>query len=603
MTQIQGRTLTLTTPMPRDEDAVFPGENWFFYWKTSASLWRSKLEDLGSCRQLMVPLNWSFHTDTGDQFDFGAHRPETDLVRLWSIATEVGVPLVFLFPLTPMPYLANGGVPHLLARHMMQDSLGVNRVIVDGEGRFHSMYSFYDPRIFTAYGRFAAKVARLFSEKGVNSDVLGLRAGHLVYGRFQSFLDDYSPTFDKAFSRFLEAKRAERMQAGMSAGAGVATDVFTPGPLIKDETTERAYKVEFRQTIEELYLKAARENLSANWEGTINVNFLGASPANFFEKVVDVHSAKKYGRELTTCIVREILPSSVLLPSRVKKGVLHRQLDDLVVHSQLPYLVDESYYEGDRAPYFAPLKIFYAYSTITHPEDGADPLIKTGFVPYVQSEFGDTFAMRPLSKLNLEEATEVDGSIHIVTGRDIPARSFSEALRIFMNGGRVILDQSSLGPELARRLEAFLVENSLETEKIHFVTPITQTRLGEGRLVLFNGQTLSEEAPKAQHSFWQRLIATFNFHHLPLEADESILWFWRTRPSTHHELSYEEVRRLSVYNPSSYKKKVKLSLRQNFALIKVVDEFNSSLKTQPHEVEIELMPEGSVSLDFGVFSS
>src|SRR5690606_7595159 len=103
--------------------------------------------------------------------------------------------------------------------------------------------------------------------------------------------------------------------------------------------------------------------LSANWEGTLDVNFLGASPADFFEKVADVHPSRKYGLELSTSIVRELLPSSVLLPSRVKKGVLKKQLDELVVHSQLPFLIDDSYYEGDRAPYFAPLKLFYAYST------------------------------------------------------------------------------------------------------------------------------------------------------------------------------------------------------------------------------------------------
>lgn len=596
--------MTLTTPMPRDEDVVFPGENWFFYWKTSASLWRSKLEDLGSCRQLLVPLNWSFHSDTGDQFDFGAHRPETDLVRLYRLAHELSVPLVFLFPLTPLPYLANGGVPHLLARHMMQDSLGMNRVIVDAEGRFHSLYSFYDPRIFTAYGRFAARIARLFSENGVASDVMGLRAGHMVFGRFQSFLDDYSPTFDKAFGRFLEAKRAERVQgAQQSAGPEMLGSLFEEAPLITDPNVERVYKLEFRETIANLYQKAAEENLSANWEGTLDVNFLGASPADFFEKVADVHPSRKYGRELATSIVRELLPSSVLLPSRVKKGVLKKQLDELVVHSQLPYLVEDSYYEGDRAPYFAPLKLFYAYSTFTHPEDGDDPLFKTGFIPFIKKNFGDSFAMRNLNQLKLNEGGEVEGSLTIVTGKNIIQKFFSEALRIFMNGGRVILDQSALSPELIRRLEAFLVENSLDTEKIHFICSVTQARLGEGRLVLFDGSSLAAESAKNQNSFWERLISTFEFHYLGLEADESVHWFWRTRPSTHHELSYEEVRRLSVYNPSSYKKKIKLSLRHNFALIKVVDEYNSSLKTQPHEVEIELMPEGSVSLDFGVFSS
>ncbi len=69
-----------------------------------------------------------------------------------------------------------------------------------------------------------------------------------------------------------------------------------------------------------------------------------------------------------------------------------------------------------------------------------------------------------------------------------------------------------------------------------------------------------------------------------------------------HELKFEEIRRLSLYNPTSYRKKIKMNLSRNFVVYKVIDEINVIVQTFPNELEIELSPEGSVIVDFGVFS-
>ena len=74
--------MSLTTPVIRDEDSVFPGENWFLYWKTSASLWKTKIESRNDLGSILVPINWSFHSDTGDSYDFAVEKPETDLNKL-----------------------------------------------------------------------------------------------------------------------------------------------------------------------------------------------------------------------------------------------------------------------------------------------------------------------------------------------------------------------------------------------------------------------------------------------------------------------------------------------------------------------------------------
>ena len=108
-----------------DEESVFPGENWFFYWKTSASLWRVKLSELRGVTKIIVPINWSFHSEMGEKFDFGELKPETNLAQLAEIARELGKEIVFFVSTTPAPFIQNGGLPHFLSKTLSLDESGV----------------------------------------------------------------------------------------------------------------------------------------------------------------------------------------------------------------------------------------------------------------------------------------------------------------------------------------------------------------------------------------------------------------------------------------------------------------------------------------------
>ena len=82
-----------------DLDSVFPGENWFFYWKTSASLWAEKLKLFQGNSKVIIPINWAFHSETGDNYDFAKQKPETDLKKLVDVVRSVNLEPVFLLPL------------------------------------------------------------------------------------------------------------------------------------------------------------------------------------------------------------------------------------------------------------------------------------------------------------------------------------------------------------------------------------------------------------------------------------------------------------------------------------------------------------------------
>ncbi len=197
--------MTLTTPVPREFDSAFPGENWFFYWKTSASLWKTKLQDFPGSR-IIIPINWSFHSETGDTFDFGENRPETDLNKLLQIAREVNKKVVIFLPITPAPYLANGGLPHLLARSLALNSESMAYGIIDTDDNLIKLYSFFDPRVFEAFDRFVKRLGQYFAEHRISEDMWGVRAGYFHQGQFRSFLEDSSKAFDTAYVRFLQDK-------------------------------------------------------------------------------------------------------------------------------------------------------------------------------------------------------------------------------------------------------------------------------------------------------------------------------------------------------------------------------------------------------------
>jgi len=574
--------VSLTTPVPRDQDTVFPGENWFFYWKTSASLWKTKLQEFPGTK-IIIPLNWSFHSETGDQFDFDDHRPETNLKKLVEIATEVGKNVVFFLPLTPAPFLPNGGLPHLLARSVALNHEQMAYGIIDADDHLVKIYSFFDPRVFEAFDRFVKKLGQYFSVNKISSDVWGIRSGYFKDGQYRSFIEDSSKTFEQAFSRFLHTKKSD-------------DTVLSP-------IEERQYAFEFNKTIQNLYETNARESIGPNFEGSLDVAFLGAGTENFLKRLYGTILTADYSVELYEALAKDIIPSSVLLSHRLKKGVLTRELNDLVANSYLPSRLASTAYEHEDISSFQPLSFFKVFERI----DGVSSLFQNwsdlNLWEYLKASFGWSYKVIHSDTLKLHEnKNPYQENILLFHGHDVDRTIFNFILKTFMNGGRVILNRSGLSDEFNQRFETFFLENNLNVEKVHFQTQIQNIALGEGRLVLIEGEGFKELSKQEYFDFWKTLVETFSLVHVPIQNVEGLDFYWRTRPSSTNELKFEEVRRLSLYNPTSYRKKIKMNLTKNFVVYKVLDEINVLVQTFPNEIEIELSPEGSVIVDFGVFS-
>ena len=192
--------------------------------------------------------------------------------------------------------------------------------------------------------------------------------------------------------------------------------------------------------------------------------------------------------------------------------------------------------------------------------------------------------------------------IHFLQGAELNQQRYSDMLKLFMSGGQIILNTAKMPDDFRRKLELFLIENDLKVEKVNFNCLISNVQLDLGRLLIFNSNDLACKPSEVKKEFWERLISTFSILHLHLEIPSEIQVLWKTRNISTSELKFEEVRRLSLYNLSSYKKKIKIPQTKNFALLKILDEINVNVSNLGQELLIEFLPDSHVSLDFGVYT-
>ncbi len=577
-------SLSLTTPVPRDHDTAFPGESWFFYWKTSASLWRSKIENFAGNGKIIIPINWSFHTETGESYDFAEQRPETDLKKLSDICISLGREAVFLVPTGPVPFLANGGVPHLMARSPLVGSDGVQVAVVDPDQSINKLYSFFDTRIFKAYGQFLRDLGNYISSAGIPCDVWGLECGYVDDEGFQTYFKDYSSTYEQGFGKFLETKKENESEEVSS--------------IQKEEELHQ----EFYETIHSLYQGQVETCLAGNFEGHIRTSFLGGSPKDLFRRANHVESISGYCNDTLESISLDVLPSSVLIPSRLKEGVLGKLLDDSVNKGISELSFRTSYYEDDNVGFFQPLRFFEVFDIQDDAPADVPNWADLSLWDFLQQDYRWCYADLGEKDFIFDESIEAPKITFFFHGHDMSKKLFNNLLKAFLNGGKVILNRSGLSTDLLRRLETFLLENSLNVEKVNLHTTIHNVTLGQGRMLIFDGSKLSELSEDKCFDFWKKVFSTFHYNHMKISVPEGIQFLWRYRPSSHNELSFEEVRRLGIYNPSSYKRKFKLQVPKTFSLLKIIDERNVTFKTQRHECELELHPDGSVTFEFGEFS-
>ena len=174
---------------------------------------------------------------------------------------------------------------------------------------------------------------------------------------------------------------------------------------------------------------------------------------------------------------------------------------------------------------------------------------------------------------------------------------FGQMLKLFMMGQKIVFDRTGLNPDLEKRLQIFFLENNLKMQSVNFMTHIELCQLGDGLLILIEGRAINNHPERLK--FWEQIFNYLKIQHPSLKMDEDVFCLWRIRSTASTELNYLDVRRINLYNPTSYKKHVTVQTQNHFAFMKSIDQEKASAKSTPHGVEVELYPNGKIALDFG----
>jgi hypothetical protein len=570
--------LQLTTPELKGYDTVFPGENWFFFWRTSPSLWESKLREFNGASPILVPIYWGLHSDQPEQFDFGTYRPETDLKRLFEVIKSVGKEVSFLLPLTPAPFLPNGGLPSFLARNMLIDDNGLAHAVVDNDGRINKLYSFYDPRIFQSFRKFVWNIGQYFIKTGINCEIYGVQSYYLEDGELKSFFMDQSVVFQQGYSRYL--KQIETDKSQNVAGSENYPDI-----------NEENMREEYAQQIKNLYTQVAEESLGGHWAGEIKYSFLGAAPKDIFSRSSDLWDHySHFFKPMLKMMTKGMIPNSAILSPKVKQSSLTTAMNNIVTTSFIKSHINNDLYDDDFDMSFMPLIFFNLYNIQNHDRSGLREYIKRRY----------TWCFREYDNFQFH-VEEMDHKIHAFSLKNETIQGVTSILKLFLNGGKILVDKSGASEEILNRFNNFFIENDIKTEKVNYVTIVEKAQLGEGLFVTYEGERLAEAATIKKYNFWDTVINFLSINHLEVQADENVFYFWKIRTSNAYELNYQEIRRVYFYNTTSYKKKVSIPNHKNFAFLKSIDENHVNLKTNTLGVEVELLPGGSVNIDFGYF--
>jgi hypothetical protein len=558
----------------KQHDPVRPGEQWFFYWKTSASLWESRIVQFPQEEVIFLPIYWGFHAESATHWDFGTVSPERDLLRLAQILTQHSRKFCWILPLTPAPFLPNGGVPVQSARTLSISKDGVHLAVLDQEHNLNKMFSYFEPRVFQTFGLFLKSFGNFLTLNKIKAPVWG---AHFYYHQDQqnySFLCDNSLAFEQGFSRYLKHNHPE-------------------GTDLTEMKTEAHLKEIFTGEVSDLFKTAAENALGPYWMGIQKIVTLGGSPKEtILRSLPSGKSQLEYTKDLFYHFIHHDWISSALLSPSEKKETLGWILKE---HFGLQEIEQRYNYEalgGELTEEFRPFGVIDLFGGKKQ-----NHFRKMGLHAFLDKHFRWIYQSHDELNFTPEWIDVNHHKIKFFHGADLERTTFAQVLKLFMMGQRILLDRTGLGEGLDKKLQIFLMENNIKTQSVNFMTSTHIYELGEGRLILFEGDKLIDNP--SRDKFWLHIFRYLSLVQPEMLMDEDVFSMWRIRATTPHELSYLDVRRVNIYNPTSYKKLITIKTHKHFAFMKMIDPTRAVAKSTTEGVDVELLPNGKIALDFG----
>ena len=550
-------------------DPVLPGEQWFCYWRTSAALWEARLNEFSRTQRIYIPLYWGFHAEQNGTWDFGNFHPERDLKRLVQLLTRQGREFTFILPLGPAPFLPNGGVPIQSARTLSKNKNDCHLATLDQDQTLHKMYSFFEQKVYQQFTSFSQWFCDFLIENKVAAPVGGARFYYYENGEYTTFFEDSSMAFEQGFSRYLKKNSPE-------------------GVELTQPNIENELKVKFTKEVESLFQSTAEDILKGSWKSVQDIFVLGASPKDTIERTLsDGKSQSRYFDEIFKNSVLGFGLSSVLLNKSEKTNLMNECLKLHFSEHEVNHFPHQN-----SADFKA--DILFELFDLNHPE----VFDQSGLTHFLNLNSPWMYKRHNDFKFSADVLATTEQRIKFFHGKDLNRTTFAQMVKLFFMGQRVLLDTNFLSVELRKKLEVFYIENNLKIQSVNYQTLVQFVQLGEGMMIVFDGANLAGSVEK-QEKFWDKIFKILNIKQLSFELPENVFSFCAIRNTASHELNFLDVRRVSLYNPTSYKKQVSIHTNKAFAFMKAYDSSKAQTLSQGDSVLVELLPNGHVSLDFG----
>jgi hypothetical protein len=558
--------------MTAKNDPVRPGEQWFCYWKTSAALWENHIQQIPHHEIIFLPIYWGFHLDERGFWDFGKIHPEKDLYRLSEVLTRNNRSFCWILPLTPAPFLPNGGIPSQAARTLSVTRSGLNLGVLDSENSLNKIYSFFDPKVFQTFSDFINSLSDFLKLNKIRTSIWGAVFNYQEGPRNFSYLQDSSLAFEQGFSRFLKQNASEQIE-------------------LTHPREEEFLKQKFSYEVQNLFNSCAETGLANYWSGIQKISVLGGSPVDTIERCFNLGRSQLnllgdlarhhlYDRWISSALL-SLDEKGSLLPIVLKEHFGANEVENRFQYRSLSEELSDQWKSLE-------LVSIFDYEEL--------PFLGQGLMEFLENHLKWAFQVHEDVSFNPDWIDENQGKIKFFRGEKLSKTKFNQILKLFLMGQTIVLDQTGLEEALVNRLEVFFVENNLKTQKVNFITALTLCELGEGRLIVYDGSKLNKSTSK---DFWHHFFGYFKLKQLESNIPQDVFGFWRIRSANHHELSFIDIRRINLYNPTSYKKTVSIQTKNCFAFMKVIDPHLANAKSLSHSVEVELLPNGKIALDFG----
>lgn len=581
---------SLVTPDLRSlSQSFFTGENWFCYWKASATLWSTKLEQYSGPSPLFVPFLWSHHVsrisspnDYGAKtvIDFGQKRQDTNLLELFQLIKNAGREAILVVPLGPLPFVSSGGMPSWLCESVIEDKNGLPKVAIDDQMRIHKSYSFYSSRVFKEYMQTLTILADLIRSKGIEVKIYGMSSYYQdpVDHKLYSFFEDYSKVAKNAFARYFANLK----------GSG--------------ETAQEGDWKSFQKEMKSLYVNALQETFAGFYQGELSMLFADTSPWQPLTTLQMTRADNGLLNSIKLAWQNSLLPSFILSHHRNINGQqdIQKLYQATTPHDWVPHLLENNVNSVSDQLTNQPLQLLHLFGD-------SHAIADSGLGKILDSTYQG--AWRNLAYFNEQtlEGWEEPKSLFLF---DIPSAAKNHHLnsdpvvnliiKTVMRGHQVAVNKEALTKDQIRLFEQFIHENQLKKILSGHYGFLEFISIGQaGKLCFFNATEVMQTTDDLKLAFWKQILRLFEVEFITWQLSDDIESLWMYRLASPGDLYYEQIRRVILRNKSSMDKNIVLQKDKKHILVKIIDPMGVDVVTKPQTIDCKFKPHGFVVLDFG----